>query len=183
MEIGLTFYIEIRWRDRRLNFSNILNGPFVANTAKKVLGKSIINFLIENCIQQSLDESREDIWHPVQRIIHENAVLGKIKRAPYYYLGVECLTKELSVNIGSAAQNLLHSGADNDLIMRQKFKVVYPCPMDITYFPFDKQKCKFILKMETKGNQSVFLKPETKKGAVRYLGDNMLHEFQLKSIL
>ena len=183
MEIGLTFFIEIRWRDRRLNFSNILNGPFVANTTKKVLGKPVHNSLIDICILQSLDESRKDIWRPVQRIIHENAVLGKIERAPYYYLGVECLTRELSADIGSAAQNLLHSGADNDLIMRQRFKVVYPCPMDITYFPFDKQKCKFILKMETKGNQSVYLKSDTKKDAVRYLGDNMLHEFQLKNIV
>ena len=139
--------------------------------------------MIKVYLLKSLDESRKEIWHPVQRIIHDNAVLGKIKRSDEYYLGVECQTNELPVDIGSSAQNVLHSGADNDLIMRQKFKVVYPCPMDIRYFPFDKQECKIKLKMETKGSQSVFLKSDTKKDAVIYLGDTMLHEFQLKNIL
>ena len=139
--------------------------------------------MIKVCLLQSLDESRKKIWRPVQRILHENAVLGKVELAPDYYLGVECLTKELPMDIGSAAQNLLHSGANNDLIMTQRFKVVYPCPMVIKYFPFDKQECKFKLKMETKGNGSVFLKSDTQKDAVIYLGDNMLHEFQLKDIL
>ena len=139
--------------------------------------------MINVSLLQSLDESREEIWRPVKRIVHENAVLGKVELAPDYYLGVECLTKELPMDIGSAAQNLLHSGADNDLIMTQRFKVVYPCPMVIKYFPFDKQECKFKLKMETKGSQSVFLQSDTRKAAVRYLGKKMLHEFQLKNVL
>ena len=88
----------------------------------------------------------------------------------------------LPPDIKRQSQNLLHKGAENDLIMIQKFKVVYPCQMNITYFPFDKQLCKFILKMETKGNHSVIFATDPDQKSVSYEGPNLLHEFELIDI-
>ena len=118
----------------------------------------------------------------MDQIIQENAVLGTVIRDSTFFLGIQCKTHEMPPDIKSASQDLLHSGEDNDLIMVQKFKVVYPCGMNITYFPFDKQFCKFILKMETKGDQSVFLKTDPKKESVSYDGPYLLHEFELINI-
>ena len=109
-------------------------------------------------------------------------MLGKVVCDHAFYLGVECSTKELEPDIGSAEQNILYSGANNDLIMVQKFKVVYPCPMNITLFPFDKQVCRFILKLETKGSKSVYLRAESRKDAVSYIGNDLLNEFKMKDI-
>ena len=78
--------------------------------------------------------------------------------------------------------DLLYSGAENDLIMSQKFKVAYPCQMNILYFPFDKQNCKIMLKMETKGNESVLLKTDPTKEIVSYAGTPLLQEFELADI-
>ena len=83
---------------------------------------------------------------------------------------------------GSVSKDLMYSGYENSLIMSQKFRVAYPCQMDILYFPFDEQHCKFILKMETKGNQSVILKTDATKESVSYNGPRLLQEFELVDI-
>ena len=89
------------------------------------------------------------------------------------------MSPELPPDIGSNSKDLLYSGATNDLIMFQKFKVAYPCQMNILYFPFDKQHCQFKLKMVTNGNHSVVLKADPLKEIVSYAGPYLLQEFEL----
>ena len=89
---------------------------------------------------------------------------------------------ELPPDIASVSKDSLYSGEENDLIMTQKFKVAYPCQMDILYFPFDKQECKITMKMETQGNQSVVLKLDPTKRSVSYDGPLQLQEFELVNI-
>ena len=129
-----------------------------------------------------LDETKNQIWLPIDWTIHENADLGTVIRDKSFFLGIKCNTSELPPDIQSQSQNLLHSGAENDLITIQKFKVVYPCQMNITYFPFDKQLCNFILKMETKGNRSVIFAADPDQHSVSCGGPNLLHEFELIDI-
>ena len=53
-------------------------------------------------------------------LIHENAVLGMVIRDESCFLRIKCRTSELRPEIQSQSQHLLHSGAENDLIVVQK---------------------------------------------------------------
>ena len=66
--------------------------------------------------------------------------------------------------------------------MVQKFRVKYPCNMDMMYFPFDKQACQFDLKMKTKSNSVILKADPTIKPSVSYAGPNILHEYELVNI-
>ena len=94
-----------------------------------------------------------------------------------YYLGIKCTSSELP-----DANELLYSGEENDRVMVQKFKIGYPCLMDILYFPFDTQRCKFKLKLETKGSQSIILKANTTEKVVSYDGPFLMQKFRLLDI-
>ena len=116
-------------------------------------------------------------------LIHENAFIGEVHLDSTFVLGINCTSPKLLPDIGSNDREVLYSGAENDLIMVQKFRVKYPCNMDMMYFPFDKQECQFKLKMETKPNHSVILKADcTIKPSVSYAGPNILQEFKLVDI-
>ena len=54
--------------------------------------------------------------------------------------------------------------------------------MNILYFPFDSQRCRFLLRIETKGNQSVVLRADPAAPTVTYAGPDKLQEFQLVNI-
>ena len=51
--------------------------------------------------------------------------------------------------------------------------------MNILYFPFDRQLCRFVLKIDTKGEHSVLLRAGQNGPAVLYSGPAKLQEFQL----
>ena len=59
-------------------------------------------------------------------LIHENVVLGMVIRDESCFLGIKCRTSELHPEIQSQSQHLLHSGAENDLIMVQKGHSINP---------------------------------------------------------
>ena len=129
------------------------------------------------------DETRNKIWHPVDFLIHENAFIGKVHLDSTFFLGINCTSPKLPPDIRSNDREVLYSGAENDLIMVQKFRVTYPCNMDMMYFPFDKQACQFDLKMKTKSNHSVILKADPDISLiVSYAGPNILHEYKVVNI-
>ena len=67
--------------------------------------------------------------------------------------------------------------------MVQKFRVKYPCNMDMMYFPFDKQACQFDLKMKTKDSHSIIIKADpTINPSVSYAGPKLLNEYELVDI-
>ena len=128
------------------------------------------------------DETRNQIWHPVDLLIHENAFIGEVHFDSTFFLGINCTSPKLLPDIGSNDREVLYSGAENDLIMVQKFRVKYPCNMDMMYFPFDKQACQFDLKMKTKSNSVILKADPAIKPSVSYAGPNLLHEYELVDI-
>ena len=109
-------------------------------------------------------------------------MLGQIINDPDFYLGIKCDSKSLPPNIGNASEDVLYSGSGNDLIMRQKFRITYPCKMEVHYFPFDIQTCEFLMKLKTKGNLSVFLQADPTVDSVMYSGPKLLQEFEVSDI-
>ena len=112
-------------------------------------------------------------------IIHENAVVGSVVQDSSFFLGIECESAEEPSEIEDSLQNVMHSGYKNSLVMIKKFRVLYPCQMNITFFPFDQQHCKFVLSMDTRSNMSVILSSLSNSSSVRYTGPDALNEFEL----
>ena len=154
MEVGLTFAIKIQWMDPRLKYSNVLNAPFDQEKTVKVLGRFFCGLIYSSEIP---DDSQNKIWLPLNWIIHENAVVGSVVQDSSFFLGIECKSSEEPAHIEDSSQDVMHSGYNNSLVMIKKFRVLYPCQMNITSFPFDQQNCKFVLTMDTRSNVSVIL--------------------------
>ena len=125
------------------------------------------------------DDSQNQIWLPLNWIIHENAVVGSVVQDSSFFLGIECKSSEEPAYIEDRSQDVMHSGHKNSLVMIKKFRVVYPCQMNITSFPFDQQNCKFALTMDTRSNTSVILTSLLNGTSVRYTGPDALNEFEL----
>ena len=129
-----------------------------------------------------LDETKNGIWNPIKHLMHVNAVIGTVLWDQNYFIGVRCLTEEILADIGSTSNDILISGSDNELIVKQKFKVSYPCQMNMKFFPFDDQECEVLLGLESKGNKSVYLKADESSNVVAYGGSLVLQEFEIMDI-
>ena len=119
---------------------------------------------------------------PLDKLVHENAVLGSVLKDSDYYLGIQCNSESLPRDIGNPSEDLTYSGHANDLIMTQKFRIIYPCKMNMQYFPFDLQTCAFKMKIKTKGNLSVVLQADPTVDSVAYSGPVFLQEFEVSRI-
>ena len=76
MLVGLTIEIRLRWQDRRLKFTNILD------EANKVAGSL-----------------RKHLWLPMREIVHQNAVIGEIKKSGHGTLTIRNLTGPLPQDV------------------------------------------------------------------------------------
>ena len=76
MLIGLTIEIRLRWNDRRLTFTNILD------EGNKVT-----------------ESQREHLWLPMREIVHENAIIGEIKMGTQQTVSIRNQTGPLPQNV------------------------------------------------------------------------------------
>ena len=71
----LTASIRIRWKDDRMVFLNIRDGPVSGNTD------------MDN-VKEVSESKRDQLWLPLEKIVHENAVIGETKPGDNYYVRV-----------------------------------------------------------------------------------------------
>ena len=76
MLVGLTIEIRLRWQDRRLKFTNILDEE---NKVAKLRMKHL--------------------WLPMREIVHQNAVIGEIKKSTHETLTIRNLTGPLPQDV------------------------------------------------------------------------------------
>ena len=72
MLVGLTIEIQLRWKDRRLTFTNILDE--------------------ENKVA---DSQKKHLWLPMREIVHQNAVIGEIRKSAQERVSIRNLTGPL----------------------------------------------------------------------------------------
>ena len=125
MLVGITSEIKMKWNDNRLRFANL-------NRNKK-------NPVSEEIVEQ--------LWLPLDNIIHENAVIGKVHPDDIRRIFVLPNTEPMLLEGYEAYEELLYSGAENSMEVSQRFRIEYDCVFNLEKFPFDRQKCDFILKM------------------------------------
>jgi len=71
----LTASIRIRWKDDRMVFLNIRDGPVSGDTD------------VDN-VKEVSESKRDQLWLPLEKIVHENAVIGETKPGDNYYVRV-----------------------------------------------------------------------------------------------
>jgi len=153
MVITLTLEIRISWRDKRLTFSN----PSMERENR--IPKDVVSKL----------------WSPLQHLIHENAILGEIEYEDHTFVKLLAIVPE-DVDPGEAIEERLFNGSCNSLAFIQRVKLKYNCNFNVRKYPFDEQRCSFIMKI----NQ---LKPDslsfTNQGNISYSGLSIIDQFSI----
>ena len=158
MKIVVTFEMQLKWNDARLNFEN--------------LDTTTINPMSE--------ETAKTIWMPSEHIIHDNAILGKIIEDPHRELGIENQTVAMPGDITKSIENYVHPGSKTQIVLKQRFKITYPCKFELAKFPFDKHECNFISKLRLQNNNSILFTKDDP--AIFYDGPKTVNQFTLDEI-
>ena len=164
MSIKLSIEISIKWSDHNIEFADIQNtkGDYAA-------------------FKRIPRAQSAKLWLPLDHVIHDNAVIGDIKEdsSP----GVQAFARGNGiVNSQDAKESLIFPGRGeiNFLEMKSRMRVNYQCQFNLHNFPFDKQTCDFILKIQVVSNKTVAFKEEAENGSsIMYLGSKTLSEFEI----
>ena len=160
MTVGLTIVLSLTWRDRRLDFHNLLRQEKFFADAVEVT-----------------NEERERLWLPMPNIIHENAILGNIEEDKRSYVNILPKKAAEEMTLDMSEENLVYLGSDNDLLMSKQFKLKFRCIFVLVFFPFDTQSCQFLIVMNIKGNTSIAL--DNSLTSIQYDGPFKLNEFEV----
>ena len=160
MTVGLTIVLSLTWRDRRVDFHNLLRQE---------------NFFADAV--EVTNEERERLWLPMPNIIHENAILGNIEEDKRSYVNILPKKAAEEMTLDMSEENLVYLGSDNDLLMSKQFKLKFRCIFVLVFFPFDTQSCQFLIVMNIKGNTSIAL--DNSLTSIQYDGPFKLNEFEV----
>ena len=158
MLVGLTVKIKMRWKDSRLTFANL-------NQKKKnPVPEEIVNRL----------------WIPLDNVIHENAVIGKIYQDDSRRVFVIPSADPVLPTSFEKYEEYLYDGEENAMEVAQRFRIEYDCVFVLEKFPFDRQKCNFILKMLLDHNNSMALVKDD--SSIVYEGGSKIGQFDIKEM-
>ena len=158
MSVGLTITLKIIWRDHRLTYFNLPKGD----------SKEVDSHLYEN------------LWLPIPKIDHVNAVIGNTQEDENAYFVIHPKTKAQYIDLSEDTEDSYYEGSENDLVIIQNFKLEYLCNFLLRKFPFDEQKCDFLMRIRIPNNMSVMFSPAD--DAVAYHGPTVLPEFEVDEI-
>ena len=160
MVVGLTVELAMKWKDYMINYVNVKDSK-----EDRVAYKIIPN------------DEKDQVWIPLSELVHDNAIIGQTKTLNFYELGVEVTGDAEPMDPGNAREELIYSGKDNNLLVKQGMKLEFRCEFFLLYFPFDETTCDFLHSIRTIGNQSIMMRSEN--NSVIYEGPSILNEFQI----
>merc|ERR1719495_1977386 len=99
------------WRDDKLTFLNIRDTADFNSSASREVSLS----------------KQSKLWLPLEKIVHENAVIGEIHAGLNRFVRVIANTNPLIPNTRSSVEDVQYSGKDNFLMMGGDFKISYKC--------------------------------------------------------
>ena len=108
----LTLTIIMVWKDPRLIFLNIKDNGLIDGD--------------ENIKDISLTK-QEQLWLPLNRIVHTNAVIGEIDEAPTSYVRVKAQSGPLENDGTSPTEDVTYDGGENSLMMARDYRLKYRC--------------------------------------------------------
>ena len=162
MLVELTVEIIMTWKDTRLMFANLKPGK-------------------KNPIS---DQVVEQLWLPLDNIIHENAIIGKIYSDGMRKVNIIKTSNPAPLTGFEIYEEHMYEGSENELEMSQRFRIEYNCLFKLKKFPFDEQECEIILKMPLEQNNSVSLSlPLSNNCApLSYNGDMRTGQFEIEKL-
>ena len=159
MIMELTIEISVKWSDGRLKFKNL------PSNSESLIPTTIL----------------DEIWHPFDKIVHDNAVIGKIynykndKRA-----SVIAVSSPMPLDVKDPFEDQLFDSYETMLEMNKTFRVPYICTFSLQKFPFDTQSCNFSMHIPLERDSKLtFIK--TGKG-IFYEGPEIIHQFKIGEI-
>ena len=163
MAVGLTIKLRLSWKDYHLKFENILGQSDQQNHVKLIS-----------------KEDQEKVWTPLDKIVHESAVLDEIYHEKFFTLKVDIKEEPEKMDPSEPRETLLYPGSKNLLVLKQRIKIKYHCELFQANFPFDQFSCEFPMSMVRKDNSSLVL--EQDKVPISLIGSTTLNEFEVKDI-
>ena len=113
----LTLTIIMVWKDPRLVFLNIKD--------------SGLNDGDENIKDISLTK-QEQLWLPLNKIVHTNAVIGEIKEATTSYVRVVASSGPMRNDASEHMEDVRYDGRENSLEMARDYRLQYRCNFHVS---------------------------------------------------
>ena len=167
MRIGISMQIRMRWIDPRLDFKDMFPKE------RKVLDHN----------------TTQKLWIPLDHVIHENAIIGRIRRDTprQMYVNVMSNVSETSsanasikLNPYSNHEHVWYDGSSSELEVRQRFRITYNCTYQLVSYPFDEQRCQFKMKIKALNGRNVsFVKDYP---GVLFQGDKLIQQFRVVNV-
>ena len=156
MVVTSTIEVVLRWFDDRLLFENLFPDK-----------DNLVPF-----------ESTKQLWTPLNNLVHENAIVGKITHDNEYELKI-IPTIAQDFDASKTTEDRLFAGSDNRLELYQRMKIAYNCVFKVKTFPFDVQNCNFTMKIyQRKNGHFVFVG----NGYVQYKDNPIVDQFSIGQI-
>ena len=114
----LTLTIIMVWKDPRLIFLNIKDNGLVDGD--------------ENIKDISLAK-QEQLWLPLDKIVHTNAVIGEIDEAPTSFVRVKAQSGPLENDGTEELEDVRYDGGENSLKMARDYRLQYRCTFYVSY--------------------------------------------------
>ena len=156
MIVTLTVEVRIKWHDQRLRFFN----P-TANQDNVVPDKYV-----------------ERMWIPLTDLIVDNAIIGETKYDDRKKVNVHPNISE-TTTVELAYENRAFNGSYNLLSVSRRMKASYNCMFHLYKFPFDKNKCVLVFRIDQHRNTKLVFAED---GPISYNGPNILNQFEIGGI-
>jgi hypothetical protein len=157
MEVELTILISMKWYDRRLLLTNLKKGK-----------KHLIS-----------DEISKKLWNPLEHLVHENALSGKIffnKKEMY----IETKASSTHMDIADAYEDKMFDGYSNSIVGKQRSRGSYACIFQLKKFPFDSQNCEFNVHIMP---EKIFAKQFVNDSiSIEYKGPKFANDFEVSRV-
>ncbi|XP_023326611.1 glycine receptor subunit alpha-2 [Eurytemora carolleeae] len=147
--------IQVNWKDKRITFQNLRDDPY------------------QNILT---DEEVKLLWKPT--VYFDNAKNGQTVQENTIRLLAVKKGSEIPFQDSYAVEEARYDGANNFINMTIRFYAEYFCDFDLTYFPFDVQKCFMDFKLRTATKKFVKLN----MGRINYEGSKKMVEFSIINI-
>jgi len=159
MIMELTIKISIKWADGRLRLKNL------PNNRASLIPTTTVGL----------------VWHPFDKIMHDNAMIGKIhKNENNKRASIKAATSPMPVDVEDPFEDQVFDSYENMLEMNQTFRIPYICSFYLQKFPFDTQSCDFLMHIPLEMDSNLLF---IKQGnGIFYDGPTIIDQFEISNI-
>lgn len=97
-----------------------------------------------------------------------------------YFRGYVWRRKKPNITgLEAAVEDGLYFGSENPIVFQREYYQEFYCNFDLTWYPFDRQRCFMNFTMQGHTSKNIILEAETE--TVKYLGERYLVEYKVES--